>query len=433
MDLFSAYSKAIAISIILIVSYFFNQVSKKYNIPSVILLIGLGIGVKEFLLASEIDFSSYIYETLELLGIVGLIMIILEASLELKLKKEKKRLLFQSFALGILSLAVTAFATAYLLHQFLIDDFSKAFTYAIPFSILSSTIIIPSLTNLSESKREFMIYESTFSDILGIMVFYFLIENVELGTSDIVMNVSRDIVITVVASFILSYGLVLLLQYLDVKVKLFFLIAILVLLYSIGKIFHLSSLVIIMVFGLVLNNHDLFFRGRMRRWIHRDAIHHILEDFHVVTMESSFVVRTFFFVVFGMSLDLSGIGDMTAISLALGILLVVYLVRMFLFRAIVKKHIYPQVWIAPRGLVTVLLFFSIPAALQDPHFNSTILMMVILVSGIIMSVALVSRKEDFEEMETLSFDDWNEIDKELERLNPDSKQTDLIKKKPSDN
>jgi NhaP-type Na+/H+ or K+/H+ antiporter len=428
MDLLSAYSKAIAISIILIVSYFFNQVSKKYNIPSVILLIGLGIGVKEFLLASEIDISSYLYETLELLGIVGLIMIVLEASLELKLNKEKKRLLIQSFALGALSLAVTAFATAYLLHQFLIDDFFKALMYAIPFSILSSAIIIPSLTNLSESKREFMIYESTFSDILGIMVFYFLIENVELQTSDIVMNVSGDIVITIVASFILSYGLVLLLQYLDAKVKLFFLIAILVLLYSIGKIFHLSSLLIIMVFGLVLNNHDLFFRGIMRRWIHRESIRHILEDFHVVTMESSFVVRTFFFVVFGMSLDFSGIGDMTAISLGLGILLVVYLVRMFLFRAIVRKHIYPQVWIAPRGLVTILLFFSIPAALQDPNFSSTILMIVILVSGIIMSVALVSRKEDFEEMETLSFDDWNEIDKELEKLNPNTKQTGSDKK-----
>jgi cell volume regulation protein A len=145
-------------------------------------------------------------------------------------------------------------------------------------------------------------------------------------------------------------------------------------------------------------------------------------------MESSFVVRTFFFVVFGMSLDFSGIGDMTAISLGLGILLVVYLVRMFLFRAIVRKHIYPQVWIAPRGLVTILLFFSIPAALQDPNFSSTILMIVILVSGIIMSVALVSRKEDFEEMETLSFDDWNEIDKELEKLNPNTKQTGSDKK-----
>ncbi len=349
-------------------------------------------------------------------------MILLEATLELKLKKEKKRILIQSFAIGALSLAATAFVTAYLLHQFMIDDFLKAFTYAIPFSILSSAIIIPGVANLSGTKREFMIYESTFSDILGIMLFYFLIESVDMQTSEIVVNVSGSIIITVIASFLLSYGLVLLLQYLDVKVKLFFLIAILVLLYSIGKIFHLSSLLIIMVFGLVLNNHDFFFRGKMKNWIHIDSINHILDDFHVVTMESSFVVRTFFFVVFGMSLDFSGIGEISSILLGLGILVVAYLIRMILFRSIVRKHIYPQVWIAPRGLVTVLLFFSIPAGLQDPNFNATILMIVILVSSVIMSVALMSRKEDFEEMETLSFDDWNELDKELERLNPETKQ-----------
>lgn len=429
MDLINAYSKAIAISIILIISYFFNQISRKYKIPSVILLIGLGVAVKEFLQAIEIDLSSYLYETLELLGIVGLIMIVLEATLDLKLKKEKKKLLIQSFFIGMLSLVFTTLVTAYLLHEFLISDYIKAFTYAIPISILSSTIIIPSVINLSESKREFMIYESTFSDILGIMLFYFLIENVELQTQDIVMNVSGNFLITLVASVLLSYGLVLLLQHLDEKVKLFFLIAVLVLLYSIGKIFHLSSLLIIMVFGLILNNYELFFRGRMKKWIHRESIQAILADFHIVTMESSFVVRTFFFVVFGMSLDFSGMGDMNSIFLGLGILVMVYLIRILLFKSVVKKHIYPQVWIAPRGLVTVLLFFSIPTSLKDPNFSSNLLMIVILASAVIMSVALISRKEDFEEKEALNFDDWNELDEELEKLNTESRQSGSSKKR----
>lgn len=429
MDLFTAYSKAIVISIILIISYFFNQISRKYKIPSVILLIGLGIAVREFLQAIEIDLSSYLFETLELLGIVGLIMIVLEATLGLKLRKEKKKLLIQSFSIGTISLVLTTLVTAYLLHTFLISEFIKAMTYAIPISILSSSIIIPSVFSLSESKREFMIYESTFSDILGIMVFYLLIENVERETTEVVVNVSGNILITMVASVLLSYGLVLLLQHLDMKVKLFFLIAVLVLLYSVGKIFHLSSLLIIMVFGLVLNNHEIFFKGRLKDWIQSDSIKSILADFHVVTLESSFVVRTFFFVVFGMSLDFSGLGDLNAVFLGLGILVVVYLIRILLFRAIVQKNIYPQVWIAPRGLVTVLLFFSIPAGLQDPAFNSTILMIVIIVSALVMSVGLISRREDFEEMESLEFDDWNELDAELERLNAETPQSGPSKKR----
>jgi NhaP-type Na+/H+ or K+/H+ antiporter len=347
-------------------------------------------------------------------------MIVLEATLDLKLKREKKQLLIKSFAISILYLGITTFGIGYLLYSFLIDDFFRAYTYAIPFSILSSAIIIPSVANLSESKREFLIYESTFSDILGIMLFYFLIESVNMQASDVMMNISGNIVITVIASIILSYSLVLLLQSLDVKVKLFFLIAILVLLYSIGKIFHLSSLLIILVFGLILNNHTIFFRGRLKNWIKEESIKNILADFHVVTLESSFVVRTFFFVVFGMSLDFSGLGDMISILLAVGILIIIYLVRLFLFKSIVRKHIFPQVWIAPRGLVTVLLFFSIPVGLQDPNFNSTILMIVIIVSSLVMSGALMSRKEDFEEKDVLDFDDWDELDRELEALNPET-------------
>ena len=50
-------------------------------------------------------------------------------------------------------------------------DFETSLLFTIPLSVLSSAIIIPSLEGLSEYKKEFMIYESTFSDILGIVAF----------------------------------------------------------------------------------------------------------------------------------------------------------------------------------------------------------------------------------------------------------------------
>ena len=48
----------------------------------------------------------------------------------------------------------------------------NALLHTIPLSILSSAIILPSIDNLDEDRREFMIYESTFSDIIGIVGFY---------------------------------------------------------------------------------------------------------------------------------------------------------------------------------------------------------------------------------------------------------------------
>ena len=47
------------------------------------------------------------------------------------------------------------------------------------------------------------------------------------------------------------------------------------------------------------------------------------------------------------------------------------------------------VYLAPRGLITILLFFAIPKEFQNENFNSGILLYTIIVSCIIMAVALV--------------------------------------------
>ncbi|MFT6035653.1 MAG: hypothetical protein ACJAT1_000572 [Marivirga sp.] len=417
MEVLNAYNEAIAISLIIIVSYFFNFVSRKTKIPSVLLLIGLGVAIQEGLRRIDVDLGGFIMEALELLGIVGLIMIVLEAALDLKLKREKKPLLIKSFLVGLGSLLATSFAIAFILHEFVIDSFFNALLYAIPLSILSSAIIIPSVASLIGSKREFMIYESTFSDILGIMFFYFMIGGADAtGTKEVIVDVSGSIALTIVLSLVISYVMVLLLQQLKSKVKLFFLIALLVLLYSAGKMFHLSSLLIIMVFGLVLNNYQLFFRGKLKKLIDKNSLEEITDDFHVVTMETAFVVRTFFFVIFGMTLDFSGISDIPAILISLGILGATYLIRFILLKLIVGGSITPQLWIAPRGLITVLLFFSIPLQFIEVGFNPTILLIIILATSFIMSAGLIAKKEDMEEQEVLSFDSWKEIDKEIETL-----------------
>ena len=76
--------------------------------------------------------------------------------------------------------------------------------YAIPLSIMSSAIIIPSVGGLMGQKKEFMVYESTFSDILGIMFFYFMIESAEKdGFQEVATYIGLNILVTVVVSIIL--------------------------------------------------------------------------------------------------------------------------------------------------------------------------------------------------------------------------------------
>src|SRR5678810_712883 len=107
----------------------------------------------------------------EFFGAIGLVMIVLEAGLDLKLGRDKVPLISRSFfaAFFILVLSVTAISAAlyYLLQQPVRD----CIVYAIPLSIMSSSIVIPSLHPLSSGKKEFLVYEASFSDILGIILF----------------------------------------------------------------------------------------------------------------------------------------------------------------------------------------------------------------------------------------------------------------------
>jgi hypothetical protein len=56
-----------------------------------------------------------------------------------------------------------------------------------------------------------------------------------------------------------------------------------------------------------------------------------------------------------------------------------------------RKNIIPQLWIAPRGLITVLLFFALAeSSTQITQFDPGLLLYPILITSIIMMVALIS-------------------------------------------
>lgn len=416
MDFQNPYIVVIAVCLILILSYQFNWISKISRIPSVLLLILLGIGIRIGLDYLDVR-TGNLMSLLQVIGIVGLIMIVLEASLELELKREKRTLILKSFFLSLFSLGACIVFITWLLNRFVIDDLFSAILYSVPLSVVSSAIVIPSVGSLLKQKREFLIYESTFSDILAIMVFFYLLSNINMASvGSIVLNVSVNLGITIILSVVIGYVMVILLDKLQSQVKLFLLIAVLVLLYSIGKLFHFSSLVMILVFGIILNNSPIFFSGRMKRWIDLPALKVVQNDFQILTMESTFFIRTFFFVIFGITLELGNLLDKRAALISLAIISGIYLIRAVILKIFMVKRIFPEVFVSPRGLITILLFFSIPVSYQSLSFNPGILLYVILITSMIMALSLMVKGRDREYAEKLNFGDWDELDKEIDQL-----------------
>lgn len=389
-----AYTVIICGSAIVLLSFLFNTIAKKTNIPAVLLLIGLGVGFQYLL--KGIGYANVNFQpALEILGIVGLIMIVLEAALELELRKDKVPIILRSLTIGLLGLVGSACAAAGLLTYFLEMEFLQALLYATPLSILSSAIIIPSVGNLSESKKEFHIYESTFSDILGIMMFYFVLglmgngEGTGDGANPVVVFLG-GLLLTILVAIVASYVLLVLFQRIRSGAKLFLLISILLLLYALGKKIHLSPLIIILVFGLVVRNNELFFWGPIKKYKDPKRFDEMKHGLHTVTLETAFIVRTFFFVIFGASIALVSLLNLKVVYVSLALLGSVYMVRFVFLKLLLGKDITPQLWIAPRGLITVLLFYAIPQEHANETFDSGILLFIIIATGLIMTVGMIA-------------------------------------------
>jgi hypothetical protein len=259
---------------------------------------------------------------------------------------------------------------------------------AVPLSVVSSAVAIPSVAGLGGEKQEFIIYESTFSDIIGIMLFNFALQdNFAQGWS--IITFGRDVVAVIVVAAVSTALLVFLLSRLRAHVKFFLLFAFLVLIYSLAKKLHLSSLVLVLVFGLVVNNADLLARGPLLKRLFRpDKLAAELQQLKSITAESAFLIRTFFFLLFGFSITLSNLISWSLLFQGVLIVSILTLIRFVYLKYVARTGLIPELFIAPKGLISVLLFYSIPQRLLIGEVSENILFVVILFTGIMMMIGL---------------------------------------------
>ena len=394
----NTYSILIILCILVIVSYFFDLFARKTNVPSVLLLLALGVGLRFVSDKWEMpvmDFSTL----LPILGTVGLILIVLEGSLELKYEKGKSVLIKNAFGASFFILIVTAFAIAGLFKYITGQSFYLCLLNAIPYSVISSAIAIPSVSGLISRKKEFIIYESSFSDILGIMMFNFVMLNTSI-TGYSFVRLGWELVLIALLSLGFCFGLLFIMGRMKHHVKFFLIIAAVILIYSVGKSYHLSSLSIVLVFGLFLENIELILNwlnnrkllNGIRDLFYYKQVNDDLIQLKHFSKESAFLLRTFFFLVFGYTLDVSSVLDGEIVRSGLYLLVTIYVLRFIYMRVMNKKHLWPEILISPRGLISVLLFLQIPGDMLIFAQSEGLLVFMIITSSLLMTFALVTTK-----------------------------------------
>jgi Kef-type K+ transport system membrane component KefB len=381
----------ITLCVLLLIAYVFDLTAGKTRIPAVILLLLLGWAARR--LAEWLELSVPDLTTLlPVFGTIGLILIVLEGSLELELNASKTKLVRQSFIVALLPIFAFTFLFAYVLQLYGQPDFRTNLINVIPLSIISSSVAIPSVKNLKKkTNREFIIYESSLSDILGVLLFNFVVIH-ETVSFHAIAAFGLDIFIIIIISFAATVALAILLNKIDHHIKFAPIILLVILIYEASKILHLPGLVFILLFGLFLGNLDELKRFSWIRRFHPEKLDEEVQRFKYLTLEATFLIRSVFFILFGYLLNTEEILNPDTLGWAAGIVAAI-----LAFRAIVlalnKLPLRPLLFIAPRGLITVLLFFAINPVHRISIMNRSLLIQVIVLSALVMMFGMMMSRE----------------------------------------
>lgn len=392
----------ITFCVLLLIAYVFDLTASKTKIPSVILLLLLGWTVRQLTVWFGIELPDF-SEMLPILGTIGLILIVLEGSLELELNKSKLGIIRKSFFGALLPILALAFLLAFAFSQFGEYGFRESLINAIPFCVISSAIAIPSVRNLLDPTKEFVIYESSLSDILGVLIFNFFVMN-ETIDGNAFGQFSLELLIIIVVSFIATIGLSFLLSKIEHHIKVVPIILLVLLIYTVSKIYHLPGLVFILLFGLSIGNLDEL---KHFKWIEKfkpEELNKEVFKFKELLGEGAFLVRVLFFLLFGYLIETREVLDTDTFVWAAGIVFFIFIFR-YVQLKLSNLPLMPLLFLAPRGLITIMLFLSIDPIHAISFVNKSLIIQVIILTALVMMVGLMADKtklEVEEEIEAIS-------------------------------
>ena len=384
----------IIICVLLLFAYVFDITSSKTKIPPVILLLALGYLVKQTTVFFEISVPN-LSAILPVFGTVGLVLIVLEGSLELELNRSKLPFVGRTVLIALLPMLLFSFILAWLFQYFGNVSLKIALANAIPLAIISSSIAIPSVKNLASKEKEFVTYESSLSDIFGVLFFNFITLNTDIGATSF-GHFAIAIIVILIISFIATLGIAYLLSKIKHHIKYAPIILMTVLIYAVSKLYHLPALIFILLFGLFLGNLDQLENNKYIHKLHPDILNKEVHKLKELTIEITFLIRAMFFLLFGFLIETNELLNTDTILWSVSICAGIFVIR-FLFLKLFRVSLAPLVFIAPRGLITILLFLNIPADQRIELAGRSLIIQVIILTALIMMLGLMMKRKKIEE------------------------------------
>lgn len=157
-------------------------------------------------------------------------------------------------------------------------------------------------------------------------------------------------------SLIASLGLAFMIKKIDHHVKFIPIIAITILIYAIAKIYHLPSLIFILIFGLFLNNLDELNQFKFINKLNPKKLDLEIREFSKLIAEITFLTRTIFYP-FWLYNYFRCVAQSRYAAVCIRNYRINFILESF-SSEFLKTEFLPLLFIAPRGLITIMLFLS---------------------------------------------------------------------------
>jgi potassium/hydrogen antiporter len=356
---------------LLVIAFTANRLFIWTRVPDVVVLMAAGVLLGPvFHLAKPAQFVQITHA----FGTLALLLILFEGGLELNIRQTLRHFP-GGLVFGVISYGLTFVLIGFVAHFGLRLSYSNAALVGAVLGCTSSTVILPVLQQLGarEPVKVILLIESTLGDVLGVLTVGLLLDvrsGATTGGGDAMRGLAIQILIPLGAAFVVGFGWSRLLPYLtDQRFWQVLTFAIVLLIYSITESLHGNGLLAVLGFGLTLSNlparknavteSGFWFTPRI-------APHEKILSFH---SELSFLVRTFFFVLIGVVVDLSGLGRLWFVIP--GILAALFVARWLAVNSSnwSWNEVRPDerelmTWIFPRGLITIVLALQVLEAVD---------------------------------------------------------------------
>lgn len=321
----------VGVGLLVFLAHVFAEVFSRKRVPDVLLLILIGLAIGPLLgivTPGHLGLVGPVFTT------ITLVTILFEGGTELKYDTLRHSLRGTSL-LTFLNFFATLIVVGLLAWFFLDMEPLVAFMLGAIIGGTSSAVVIPLVRqlNISNNSRTILILESAFSDVLCIVFALAFIEAAQLGQIQVGTTIGQ-----ILASFILAsimgligafFWSVVLHKVRNIKNSIFTTPAFVFIIYGLSELLGYSGAISALAFGIGLANTDLIKGTALSKYFTKEP-DSLNETERILFGEAVFLLKTFFFVYIGVSMQLT---EWVPILIGFVITLILYLLRIPVVRA----------------------------------------------------------------------------------------------------